>query len=89
MEVDVSLAFIVTIDVFEVDDHVQGVGQDQEQDEGGDEAHQDRWRQEGGAVTRRRKLPRGDVECLNLRRGTQTFREISILMQLHNIFHFC
>ncbi|KAG7226676.1 hypothetical protein INR49_001846 [Caranx melampygus] len=42
-----------------VDDHVQGVGQDQQQDQGGDEAHQDGWCQEGGTVACRRKLPRG------------------------------
>lgn len=57
------------LDVLQVDDHVQGVGQDQQQDEGSDEAHEDRWRQEGGAVARSRKLTRGDVEGLNLRSG--------------------
>lgn len=64
--VDVGFVFVVMLDVFQVDDHVQGVGQDQQQDEGSDEAHQDGWRQEGGTVARGRKLTGGDVECLNL-----------------------
>lgn len=38
-EVDFGLVFVVVLDVFQVDDHVQGVGQDQQQDEGRDEAH--------------------------------------------------
>ncbi len=41
-EVDVSLVFVVMLDVFQVDDHVQSIGQDQQQDEGSDEAHQNR-----------------------------------------------
>lgn len=67
-EVDVGLVFVIALDVFEVDDHVQGVGQDQQQDERSDEAHQDGWCQKGGATARRRKPTRGDVECLNLRK---------------------
>lgn len=67
--IHVALMFIIMLYVFQVDDHVQGVGQDQQQDEGGDEAHQDGRCQEGGAVARRRKLPRGDIERLNLRRA--------------------
>lgn len=44
------------LDVFEMDDHVEGVGQDQQQDEGSDEAHQNGWGQEGGAAARGRKF---------------------------------
>lgn len=55
-EVDVGLVVVFVLDVFEVDDHVQGVGQDQQQDEGGDEAHEDGGGQEGGAVTGRREF---------------------------------
>lgn len=67
-EVDVGFVFVVVLNVFEVDDHVQGVGQDQQQDEGSDEAHHDGRCQEGGAAARRRKLTRGDVERLDLRK---------------------
>lgn len=72
-EVDVGLVFIVMLDMFEVDDHVQGVGQDQQQDEGSDEAHQDGWCQEGGAAARWRKFTRGDIERLNLKRKQRHF----------------
>lgn len=58
--------FVVPFNVFQVDDHVEGVSQDQQQDEGGDEAHQDGWCQEGGTVTHRRKFTRADVKGLNL-----------------------
>lgn len=71
--VDVGLVFVVMLDVFQVDDHVQGVGQDQQQDEGSDEPHEDSRRQEGGAVACRRKFTGGDVEGLNLRSGQRHF----------------
>lgn len=45
---------------------MKSVSQDQQQDEGGDEAHQDGWCQEGSTVTRRRKPTGADVEGLNL-----------------------
>lgn len=57
------------LNVFQMDHHVQGVGQDEQQDEGGDEAHEDGRRQEGGAITCRRKFTSGDVEGLNLKSG--------------------
>lgn len=76
-EVDVGLAFVVMLDAFQVDDHVQGVGQDQQQDEGSDEAHEDGRRQEGGAVARGGELPGGDVEGLDLGTGTETFERHS------------
>lgn len=69
-EVDVDFLLVVMLDVFQVDHHVQGVGQNQQQDEGRDEAHQDGWGQDGGAVARRRKLTNGDVERLDLRWAT-------------------
>lgn len=47
---------------------MQGIGQDQQQDEGSNEAHEDSRCEEGGTVARRRKRARGDVEGLNLRR---------------------
>lgn len=82
-EVDVGLVFVVVLDVFQVDDHVQGVGQDQQQDEGSDKAHEDGRRQEGGAVARRGKLPGGDVEGLNLRTGNgdiwKTFSTLHVI----------
>lgn len=65
-EVDIRLLVVVVLDVFQVDDHVQGVGQNQQQDQGGDEAHQDGRGQDCGAVARRRKPPFTDVECLDL-----------------------
>lgn len=65
-KVNIRLVFIVTFDVFQVDQHVKAIGQDQQQDEAGDEAHQDGWCQEGSAVTRRRKCTGADVEGLNL-----------------------
>lgn len=65
-KVNIRLVFIVTFDVFQVDHHVKAVGQDQQQDEGGDEAHQDGWCQEDSAVTRRSKFTGADVEGLNL-----------------------
>lgn len=76
-EVDVVLAFLVVLDAFQVDDHVQGIGQDQQQDEGSDEAHEDGWRQEGGAVARGGEPPGGDVEGLDLGTGTETFERHS------------
>lgn len=71
--VDVSFVIIVVLDVFQMDDHVQGVGQDEQQDERGDEAHEDGRRQESSAVTCRRKFTSGNVEGLNLKKGTETF----------------
>lgn len=68
-EVDVSFVFVLVLDVFQVDDHVQGIGQHQQQDEGSDQPHQDGRRHEGGADGRRRESIGGDVECLNLWRG--------------------
>lgn len=74
--VDFGLVFVVVLDVFQMDDHVEGVGQDQQQDEGGDEAHQDGRSQEGGAVARRGKFTRGDVERLNLTRERRHFIKV-------------
>lgn len=71
--VDVSFVLIVVLDVLQMDDHVQGVSQDEQQDEGGDEAHEDGWRQESSAVTCRRKFTGSDIEGLNLKKGTDTF----------------
>ena len=65
-KVNIRLAFVVTFNVFQMDNHVKSVSQDQQQDEGGDEAHQDGWCQEGSTVTRRRKPTGADVEGLNL-----------------------
>lgn len=48
--------FFVAVDVLEVDHHVQGVGQDEEQDQRRHQAHQDGRRQERGTVAGRRKL---------------------------------
>lgn len=48
--------FFVAVDVLKVDHHVQGIGQDEEQDQRRYQAHQDGRRQEGGAVAGRRKL---------------------------------
>lgn len=72
-EVDVGLVLVIMLDVFEVDDHVQGVGQDQQQDERSDEAHQNGWCQEGGAAARRRKFTGGDVKRLNLKKRSRFF----------------
>lgn len=65
-KVNIRLVLTVTLDVFQVDQHVKAIGQDQQQDEGADEAHQDGWCQEGSTVTRRRKCTGADVEGLNL-----------------------
>lgn len=70
-KVNIRLVFIVTFDVFQVNQHVEAIGQDQQQDERGDEAHQDGWCQEGSAVTRRRKCTGADVEGLNLMKETK------------------
>lgn len=56
-EVDVGFLIVVMLDVFQVNDHVQGVGQNQQQDEGCDEAHQDGRGQDGAAVACRREPP--------------------------------
>lgn len=66
-EVNVGLVLVVMLDVFQVDDHVQGVGQDKKEDEGGDEAHQDGRCHESSAVSGGGKLTRGNVERLDLR----------------------
>ena len=57
---------VVVVDVPEVHHHVEGVGQHQEEDEGGDQSHQHCRGQEGCAVGRRRELPRKHVEGLEL-----------------------
>ncbi len=49
-EVDGGLVLFVTVNVLEVDDHVQGVGQHQQQNQRGDQAHQDGWSEEGCTV---------------------------------------
>lgn len=56
----------VAVDVLEVHHHVQSVGQHQQQDERGDQAHQDGRREESGAVAGRRKLAGLDVKRLDL-----------------------
>lgn len=71
--VDVSFMLIVMLNVFQMDDHVQGIGQDEQQDEGGDKAHEDGRRQESSTVTRRRKFTGSDVEGLNLKREKDIF----------------
>lgn len=81
--VDVSFVLIIMLDVFQMDDHVQGVGQNEEQDERGDEAHEDGWRQESSAVTRRRKFTSSDVEGLNLKRGKRFLDGHSGWLQNH------
>lgn len=50
-EVDGGFVLLVAVDVLEVDHHVQGISQDEEQDQRCHQAHQDGWREEGGAVT--------------------------------------
>lgn len=67
--VDVGFVLFVVLNVFQMDDHVQRVCQDEQQDEGGDEAHEDGRRQESSTVTCRRKFSSSDVEGLNLERG--------------------
>lgn len=56
----------VAVDVLEVDHHVQGVGQDEQQDQRRDEAHEDGRGEEGGTVAGRGELVRVNVERLNL-----------------------
>lgn len=68
-EVDVDFLLVVVLDVLQVDHHVQGVGQHQQQDEGCDEAHQDGRGQDGGAVARGREFTKAHVERLDLRRA--------------------
>ena len=65
-EVDGGFMLLVAVDVLQVDHHMQGVGQHQEQDERGHQAHQDGRGQEGGTVAGRRKLLRLHVEGLDL-----------------------
>lgn len=65
---------IFVLNVFQMDDHVQSVGQDKQKDEGGDKAHKDSRRQESSTVTRRRKFTSSNVEGLNLK-GGKTFSE--------------
>lgn len=74
-KVNVGLVFVVPFDVFQVDDHVKGVGQDQQQDEGGDEAHQDGRGQEGGTVSGRREPTGAHVEGLDLEKETKNDSE--------------
>lgn len=50
-EVDGGFVLLVAVDVLEVYHHVQGVSQDEEQDQRCHQAHQDGWREEGGTVT--------------------------------------
>lgn len=69
-KVDGGFVFFVAVDVLEVHHHVQGVGQDEEQDQRRYQSHQDGRRQEGGAVAGRRELVRLHVEGLDL--GTST-----------------
>lgn len=65
-KVDGGFVFFVAVDVLEVHHHVQGVGQDEEQDQGRYQSHQDGRRQERGAVAGRRELVRLHVEGLDL-----------------------
>lgn len=81
-KVNIRLVFVVTFDVFQVDDHVKAVGQDQQQDEGGDEAHQDGWCQEGSTVTRSRKFTRADVEGLDLVKEAKNCSDKYLLINL-------
>lgn len=85
--VDVSFVLIVVLDVFQMDDHVQGVGQNKQQDEGGDEAHEDGWRQESSAVTRWRKFTSSDVEGLNLKRGKRFLDDSSGRLEYQVCLH--
>lgn len=50
-KVDGGFVLLVAVDVLEVYHHVQGVGQDQEQDQRCHQAHQDGRCQESGTVT--------------------------------------
>lgn len=84
--VDVSFVLFFVLDVFQMDDHVQSVGQNEQQDEGGDEAHEDGWRQESSTVTCRRKFSSGDVEGLNLKRGKRVLDVIYIAYSISPCF---
>lgn len=65
-EVDCGLVLFITVNVLEVDHHVQGVSKDKQQDQRRDEAHEDGRGEERGTVAGRGELVRVDVECLNL-----------------------
>lgn len=65
-EVDGGLVLFIAVDVLEVDHHVQGVGEDEQQDQWRDETHEDGRGEERGAVAGWRELVRVDIERLNL-----------------------
>lgn len=65
---------------------MKAVGQDQQQDEGGDEAHQDGWCQEGSTVTRSRKFTRADVEGLDLVKEANNCNDNYLLINLFKVY---
>lgn len=66
-EVDSGLVLFISVNVLEVDYHVQGIGQHQQQNQRCDESHQDGWGKEGCAVTGRGKFVGLNIEGLDLR----------------------
>lgn len=68
-EVDGGLVLFVAVDVLEMDDHVQGVGEDEQQDQRRDETHEDGRGEERGAVAGRGELVGVHVERLDLVRN--------------------
>ena len=57
---------IVLVQIPQVDEHVQGIGQNQQQDQGHGQAEQNGWREGRGAVSGLGKLSPLDGEALDL-----------------------
>lgn len=57
---------VVPVQIPQVDEHVQGVGQNQQQDQGHGQADQNGWREGRGAVSGLGKLPPLDGKALDL-----------------------
>lgn len=67
-EVDSSFVLFVSVNVLEMDYHVQGIGQHQQQNQRRDEPHQDGRCKEGCTVTGRGKFVGLHIKGLNLGR---------------------
>lgn len=63
-----SFALVVPVEGFQVDEHVQGIGQDQQQHQGHHQPHQDCWGEEGCTVPGVGKMSFLDVKTLDLQR---------------------
>lgn len=57
---------VVPLQIAQIDEHVQSVGQHQQQDQGHGQADQNGWREGGGTVSGLGKLPPLDGEALDL-----------------------